>query len=358
MTKLPPPSHPDALRLPDIGLTGRDGKPYLADPGLRAAAGVALALELPLLLTGEPGCGKTDFAWVIAHFLDALSDAAPAGGPPGGAAPSGDPAGRGPLACYVRTDTRARDLLYSYDALVRFGDAQHGDEAGLARARDARRYVTLEPLGLALMSPRRRVVLIDEIDKAPRDLPNDLLRELETGEFDIPEIPAELPAGAPAEVTYQGVPLGRHMRRPAGAPRPVVIITSNVERQLPEPFLRRCVFYHIDFPGTGRLVEIVEKRFPDLDQPYLARLVRVFEGARLVPNLIKRASTAELLDWIGALTRAFAPDSARREVEAFAAAMKPDGRLEGELRWTDLPAAGCLFKLYEDLQSAAEHAAT
>jgi MoxR-like ATPase len=351
MPKLPPLPHPAALRLPDIGLTGRDGKPYLADPGLRAAAGVALALELPLLLTGEPGCGKTDFAWVMAHFLDAMSDPAP-----GPAAPAG--AGRGPLACYVRTDTRARDLLYAYDALVRFGDAQHGDEAARARARDARRYVSLEPLGLALMSPRRRVVLIDEIDKAPRDLPNDLLRELETGEFDIPEIPAELPAGAPAEVLYQGIPIGRHMRRPADALRPVVIITSNVERQLPEPFLRRCVFYHIEFPTTDRLVGIVKSRFPDLDPPYLERLVRIFQGARQVPNLIKRASTAELLDWIGALTRAFAPDSARRDIEAFAAAMKPDGQLDGELRWTDLPAAGCLFKLYEDLQTAAEYAMT
>ena len=358
MPKLPPLTHPAALRLPDIGLTGRDGKPYLADPGLRAAAGVALALELPLLLTGEPGCGKTDFAWVMAHFLDALSDPAPAGGPPGNAPGPDERVGRGPLACYVRTDARARDLLYSYDALVRFGDAQHGDEAARARARDARRYVTLEPLGLALMSPRRRVVLIDEIDKAPRDLPNDLLRELETGEFDIPEIPPELPAGAPAEVLYQGVPLARHMRRPANAPRPVVIVTSNVERQLPEPFLRRCVFYHIEFPTADRLVGIVKSRFPDLDSPYLERLVRIFQGARQVPNLIKRASTAELLDWIGALTRAFAPDSARRDIEAFGAAMKPDGQLDGELRWTDLPAAGCLFKLYEDLQSAAEYVAT
>ena len=146
------------------------------------------------------------------------------------------------------------------------------------------------------------------------------------------------------------------MARPEQAPGPVVIITSNVERQLPEPFLRRCVFYHVPFPDTQRLLKIVHSRFPDQDPPYLARLVRIFEAARLVPNLIKKPSTAEFLTWATALIRAFSPESARHYVEAFDTVMQHDGRAGGDWRWTDLPGAGCLFKLHEDLQSAAEYA--
>ena len=150
MNKLPPPPHPDAHpRLPDKELRGRDGL-YLVDAGLRAATNVALTMEMPLLLTGEPGCGKTDFAFVVANALD------PMPGP-----------GRGLLECHIRSDSRARDLLYHYDALLRFAEAHHGDDDAHARSRDPRKYIELQALGIALMSRRRRVVLMDEIDKAP-----------------------------------------------------------------------------------------------------------------------------------------------------------------------------------------------
>jgi MoxR-like ATPase len=333
--------------LPEDDLRGRDG-PYLVDPGLHAAINVALTLDMPLLLTGEPGCGKTDFAQVVANALDPL--------PPDELHP--DPRKHGLLECHVRSDTRARDLLYHYDALLRFGDAQHGDEEARTLARDPRHYIELQALGIALMSARRRVVLIDEIDKAPRDLPNDLLRELDRGEFEVVEIPRTRPAGAVASTAPDDQHLQRHMRRPEGAPRPIVIITSNVERQLPDPFLRRCVFYHIPFPDTDRLKQIVRLRYPDQDTLYLDNLVHIFESARKVPSLIKRPSTAELLSWVGALTRAFHPAVARPEIEAFHAALDDHGRVRAPLRWTHLPGVGCLFKISEDLEAADRHHAS
>lgn len=343
---LPPPPHREAQPvLPENDLHGRDG-PYLVDAGLRAAINVALTLEMPLLLTGEPGCGKTDFAQVVANALDPV--------PAGERHP--DPRKHGLLECHVRSDTRARDLLYHYDALLRFGDAQHGDEEARTRARDPRHYIELQSLGIALMSARRRVVLIDEIDKAPRDLPNDLLRELDRGEFEIPEIPRTQAAGAVALPEQDDSHLQRHMRRPENAPRPVVIITSNVERQLPDPFLRRCVFYHIPFPDTSRLQEIVRLRYPDQEQPYLDKLVHIFGAARKVPGLIKRPSTAELLSWVGALTRAFDPHLARDEIEKFRDELDDHGRVcKDSLRWTHLPGVGCLFKLREDHDAADRH---
>ena len=206
---------------------GQDRYPYHPHQGLVAAANTALLLGVPLLLTGEPGCGKTDFAWAAARKL-----------------------GREPLCCYVRSDTRARDLLYHYDAVRRFADAQGNRAEEAARPQG---YIDLMPLGQALLAPQQEVVLIDEIDKAPRDLPNDLLRELDQGHFDIPEIPPDAPLGpalgAAAGDDLSGVRLQRRMQRQEERPMPLVIITSNQERQLPDPFLRRCVFFHIPFPA-------------------------------------------------------------------------------------------------------------
>ncbi|WP_428265653.1 AAA family ATPase [Haliangium sp.] len=360
----PPPPHPDARPLlPRTGLRGAYGT-YLVDDGLHAAANVAITLGMPLLLTGEPGCGKTDFAAVVANALDPAPEAARPG--------QDDDAEvrHGLLACHVRTDTRARDLLYHYDALLRFGEAQHGDDDARTRARDPRHYVELQALGIALTSPHRRVVLVDEIDKAPRDLPNDLLRELDRGDFDIPELAAGRVAGAGEVSDRSGAVLRRRMRRPEGAPMPVVVVTSNVERQLPDPFLRRCVFFHIDFPDAQRLREIVIHRAKrpgaggaeapafDRDQRedtlYLDRLVTIFEHARRIQGLIKKPSTAELINWVDALTRAFEPGIARDEVTRFAQTLDERGRVVHQsLRWTHLPGVGCLFKLHEDLDSAA-----
>ena len=355
MNKLPPPPHPDAYpRLPDTGLRGRDGT-YIVDPGLRAAANVALTMEMPLLLTGEPGCGKTDFAFVMANAIDDMAEA----GDGDGDNDNNHDNRRGLLECHIRSDSRARDLLYHYDALLRFGEANHGSDEDRERSRDARNYIELQALGIALMSSRHRVVLMDEIDKAPRDLPNDLLRELDRGEFEIPEI--RLTPGTPGSQKdiddRSGVPLGRIMKRPDGAPMPILIITSNVERQLPDPFLRRCVFYHIPFPDTARLREIVHARYPDRDPLYLDKLIDIFERSRKVPKLVKKAGTAELLAWVGALTRAFEPAMARQDIETFHEALdlKSGVVKSNNLRWTDLPGANCLFKLREDMESAAAH---
>lgn len=230
-----PPEYP---RIRAERLRGREGHVYRADAGLLAAANAALALEMPLLLTGEAGCGKTDCAYAVASALVEDREVTP---------------GESDLLeCYVRSDSRAQDLLYQYDALGRFGDASHGGPAGARRAEEVRNYIELRPLGRALMSAGLRVVLIDEIDKAPRDLPNDLLRELDQGHFEIPEIPAaDDQSGETATPIDPDRPLTfrNQMRRPEGARKPMVIITSNVERQLPDPFLRRCVFFHIPFPS-------------------------------------------------------------------------------------------------------------
>lgn len=322
-------------------LRGREGHSFQADPGLLAAANAALALEMPLLLTGEAGCGKTDFAYAVANAL--------AGDP------EVDPARRELLECYVRSDSRAQDLLYHYDALSRFGDAHHGGEAGRLRAEEVRHYIELRALGRALLSSALRVVLIDEIDKAPRDLPNDLLRELDQGHFEIPEIPASdasdaIPssAGAQGDVIDPDRPLTfrNQMRRPAGARRPMVLITSNVERQLPDPFLRRCVFFHIPFPEKGALRAILADRFPGT--PALDHAVDIFMTLRGVPNLTKRPTTSELINWVHVLKEVFREDAVAAAFEGFPAAGRIADR-PAELPWAGLPGLGCLVKLREDL---------
>lgn len=304
--------------------------PYLADPGLINAANTALGLELPLLLTGEPGSGKSDFAWVAAHALGLQR----------------------PLCCYVRSDTRARDLLYHYDALGRFGDAQHGDRK---RAEDPRNYIQLRPLGVALMTAAsRQVVLLDEIDKAPRDLPNDLLRELDEGYYEIAEIGRGAHSGDVFDEENPNIPLCRHMHRQKGARKPFVVVTSNAERQLPEPFLRRCVFYHIPPPDPERLLAIAERRFNRLN-PLIGDLTRIFVALRKhadQTNLVKPPTTAEMIAWMEALTAVYRPEHVLRSVSEFTAALAQDGKLPpGGPRWVALPGISTLIKLKEDFIS-------
>lgn len=305
--------------------TGQYG-PYLADAGLLNAANTALGLQLPLLLTGEPGCGKSDFAYVAAHALGLAQ----------------------PLSCYIRSDTRARELLYHYDALRRFGDSQHGDRV---RAQEPRHYVRLRPLGVALMSSARQVVLLDEIDKAPRDLPNDLLRELDEGHFEIAEIDGDAPGQVP-DPEHRELQLRRVMQRPTGARKPFIVITSNAERQLPEPFLRRCVFYHIPPPTPKRLQDIAERRFGDRG-PLVADLTRIFVALRKHAEqapLAKPPTTSEMLAWIDALTGVYQPTSVTAALASFTGPLAaPGAPMLGALPWATLPGLSVLIKLRDDL---------
>lgn len=250
---------------------------YLAERGLRDAVNVALALGHPLLITGEAGTGKTQLAASLAYEL-------------------GLPA---PLVFHTKTTSTARDLFYRYDALRHFHDSQfRKDDPGT----DA--YVTFEALGLAILlslkpadanawlpeelrgrGPTRSVVLIDEVDKAPRDLPNDVLNEIETMCFSVKE-------------TGRSFAADQHFR-------PILVLTSNSEKNLPDAFLRRCVFYHISFPEGQRLKEIVQRRL-DLSSHFtpamLENAIRQFGEIRALP-LRKKPATAECLAWLQILER-------------------------------------------------------
>lgn len=319
---------PEHDRIPRKGLYGQYGE-YIANARLVHAANTALGLGMPLLLTGDPGSGKSDFAWVIAKALGHVE----------------------PLRCQVRSTTTARELLYYYDALVRFADAQAGAKE---RAAEPRHYVRLRPLGVALTSrdaERPPVVLLDEIDKAPRDLPNDLLWELDEGRFEIAEIADADETTEIVDPAHPKVPLRRLMERVDGATRPMVVITSNSERQLPDAFMRRCVFFHIPTPAEDELVEIAKARFPDEPPRLLESLVKLFDGLRK-EKLTKPPTTAEMLNWLDALTRLHP----QREIELAAESLLR-GFGEGKPRWMDLPGLGCLVKLREDHQQLARRGA-
>lgn len=231
---------------------------YLADDDLTEAVNVALAVGQPLLVTGEPGCGKTRLAWSVAHELG-LDE---------------------PLPFPTRSTSRAQELLYTFDVVRRFYDIQAKDP----RAAEPRHYIRYGPLGQAIVEEKRRLVLIDEIDKAPRDFPNDLLTEIDRMTFEVHELEGD-------------------EKTKASTARPVVLITSNSERQLPLPFLRRCVFHHIQFPSRDKLVAIVKERLKplDLDGALIAAAVDKFRQVREITGLTKKPATGELLSWLVAL---------------------------------------------------------
>jgi MoxR-like ATPase len=231
---------------------GTDG--YIASDGLRHGVNVALALERPLLVRGEPGTGKTLLAH---HIADAL--------------------GMELLRWHVKSTSKAQDGLYVYDTVQRLHDSRFGD----GDVKDVRRYIKLGPLGRALAAEKRVVLLIDEIDKADVEFPNDLLQELDQMRFQINETGDEI----------------------AARERPFVVITSNNEKELPDAFLRRCIFHYIEFPGQELMRKIVRVHHPDVEDKLLDQVIEVFYGLRTVPRLRKRPSTSELIDWIAALRR-------------------------------------------------------
>ena len=236
---------------------------YVATGDLAVAVNAAVTLGRPLLVKGEPGTGKTMLAVEIARAL-----------------------GRPLIEWHVKSTTKAQQGLYEYDAVARLRDSQLGD----ARVHDVANYILRGKLWEAFASDVRPVLLIDEIDKADIEFPNDLLLELDRMEFFVYETKETVRA----------------------ATRPIVIITSNNEKELPDAFLRRCFFHYIRFPDADTMREIVDVHHPKLKKHLLERALQVFFDLREVPGLKKKPSTSELLDWIKLLVAEDVPPEALR----------------------------------------------
>ena len=222
---------------------------YIATDDLKIAVNAAVALERPLLIKGEPGTGKTALAYELAKAMNAPL-----------------------ITWHIKSTTKAHNGLYEYDAVSRLRDSQLGEE----RVKDVRNYLKKGKLWEAFTSDVRPVLLIDEIDKADIEFPNDLLQELDRMEFFVQETGETIKA----------------------AIRPVVIITSNNEKELPDAFLRRCFFHYIRFPDTETMKDIVEVHFPGIKPRLVAEALKTFYEVRDTPGLKKKPSTSELLDWL------------------------------------------------------------
>ncbi len=228
---------------------------YIASPELSEAVNVALSLQRPLLIKGEPGTGKTRLAESVAEALDMPL-----------------------LRWQVKSTSKAQEGLYVYDAVRRLNDSRFGG----GDVSDIRAYIDLGPLGRAFESERRCVVLIDEVDKADLEFPNDLLHELDTMSFTVAETGDSHTA--------------QH--------RPLVIITSNAEKELPDAFLRRCVFHYISFPSESEMRQILEVHHPQAEASLVQLCLEKFYWLRDQDEIRKRPSTSELIDWIAALQHA------------------------------------------------------
>jgi MoxR-like ATPase len=253
---------------------------YIAGEELAAAVNTAVALERPLLVRGEPGTGKTLLAENVAEAI-----------------------GMPIIRWFIKSTTKASEGLYVYDTVARLHDSRFGDRD----VRDIRQYIRFGPLGEAFRSPARVVLLIDEIDKADLEFPNDLLRELDEMRFVVPETGDEFTA----------------------AHRPMVIITSNNEKELPDAFLRRCVFHFIEFPGAELMARIVRVHHPDLPQKLLEKCLEKFYWLREQCELRKPPSTSELIDWIAALRRGgVGPEALKDDIPFLGTLVKKETDLE------------------------------
>jgi MoxR-like ATPase len=257
-----------------LKFTGSDD--YVASDELQYAVNVAIALEKPLLIKGEPGTGKTMLARSISEAL-----------------------GKDLIIWNIKSTTKAKDGLYVYDTVQRLYDSQFGE----GDVKDIGKYIKLGKLGESFATDEQVVLLIDEIDKADLEFPNDLLWELDQMEFYIPE-------------TKETV---------AAKKRPIVIITSNAEKELPDAFLRRCIFHYIEFPSEEKMAEIVHVHYPDIEAKLLEMAMQSFYEIRGMRDIQKKPSTSELLDWLKALVLAgIEPDAIIEQVPFVGVLLKKD----------------------------------
>lgn len=257
---------------------------YVASEELMASVNVAIALQKPLLIKGEPGTGKTMLAQAVANSL-----------------------GKKLLIWNIKSTTKAQEGLYVYDTIQRLYDGQFGEEG----VDDIAKYIKLGKLGEAFDSDEQVVLLIDEIDKADLEFPNDLLWELDQMEFYIHETKRTVKA--------------KH--------RPIVIITSNAEKELPDAFLRRCIFHYIDFPDEELMEEIIKTHYPHVEENLMKNAMQVFYDIRNLRDIRKKPSTSELIDWINALQI---------------------GGIPAETLRKNLPFIGVVVKKDEDLQTVRQ----
>jgi MoxR-like ATPase len=232
---------------------------YVTSEALRNAVNVAIALKRPLLVRGEPGTGKTLLSHSVAKGLDKKL-----------------------IVWNIKSTTKAQEGLYVYDTVQRLNDSRFGDK----NISDISQYIKLGKLGEAFASNEELVLLIDEVDKADLEFPNDLLNELDEMSFYIPETGKTIVA----------------------ANRPIVIITSNAEKELPDAFLRRCIFHYIEFPDPNLMEEIVRVHFPDIRDNLLSQALATFYSLRKIDDFRKKPSTSELIDWIRVIIASGTPD--------------------------------------------------
>ena len=258
---------------------------YVASKELMDGVNVAIALQKPLLIKGEPGTGKTMLAEAVAQSL-----------------------GKKLIIWNIKSTTKAQDGLYMYDTIQRLYDGQFGEEG----VDDIARYIKLGKLGEAFESEEQVVLLIDEIDKADLEFPNDLLWELDQMEFYIHETKRTVKA--------------KH--------RPIVIITSNAEKELPDAFLRRCIFHYIDFPDKELMEEIIKTHYPDVEENLMRQAMEIFYDIRGMRDIRKKPSTSELIDWINALQI---------------------GGIPADVLRAKMPFLGVVVKKDEDLETVRQH---